>query len=185
MVEPRGTARQRILDSAVAVVREEGAGHLTLDSVARHAGLSKGGVLYHFPNKRALIEAMIERLLGNMEARADAQRQRIEGVNARLRALSLADATHLPEEDAMSLAILAASAEDPTLLNPVRETVAGWFAQVEGEAKDADVDVDAALLVLLANQGLRFMEMLELLPLKPARTRRLRERLLQLAEQQV
>jgi hypothetical protein len=38
--------------------------------------------------------------------------------------------------------------------------------------------------VLLANQGLRFMEMLELLPLKPARTRRLRERLLELAEAQ-
>jgi len=179
------SAKAKILNAAARVVDRRGAAHLTIDAVAEQAKLSKGGVLYHFPNKRALIEAMIERLLGNMEARADAQRQRIVGVNARLRALSLADATHLPEEDAMSLAILAASAEDPTLLNPVRETVAGWFAQVEGEARDADVDPDAALLVLMANQGLRFMEMLELLPLKPARTRRLRERLLQLAEQQV
>ena len=183
MIERRTTARQRILDSAVAVVREDGAGHLTLDAVARHAGVSKGGVLYHFRNKRALIEAMIERLLGDMEARAAAQLQPLDGANTRLRALSLADATHLPEEDAMSLAILAASAEDPTLLNPVRETVAGWFARVEREAVDADTDVDAALLVLVANQGLRFLEMLELLPLKPARTRRLRARLLQLAEQ--
>ena len=180
MAERRANARQTILNSAVAVVREEGAGHLTLDAVARHAGVSKGGVLYHFPNKRALIEAMIERLIGDIEARADAEKQRLDGVNTRLRALSLADATHLPEEDAMSLAILAASAEDPTLLGPVRETVAGWFAQVEDEAND----VDAALLVLLANQGLRFLEMLELLPLKPSRTRRLRERLLEFAEQE-
>jgi AcrR family transcriptional regulator len=180
MAEQRVTARQRILDSAVAVVREEGAGHLTLDAVARHAEVSKGGVLYHFRNKRALIEAMIERLLGNVEHRANAQTQRLDGANKKLRALSLADATHLPEEDAMSLAILAASAEDSTLLDPVRETVAGWFAQVEREANDADV----ALLVLLANQGLRFLEMLELLPLDSARTRRLRERLLQFAEEQ-
>lgn len=180
MVKQRTNARQKILNSAVAVVREEGAGHLTLDAVARHAQVSKGGVLYHFPNKRALIEAMIERLIGDIEARADAEKQRLDGANTKLRALSLADATPLPEEDAMSLAILAASAEDPTLLDPVRETIARWFAQVEDEA----TDVDAALLMLLANQGLRFLQMLELLPLKPSRTRRLRERLLQFAEQE-
>lgn len=180
MAEKQTNARQRILNSTVAVVREEGAGHLTLDAVARHAKVSKGGVLYHFPNKRALIGAMIERLLGDMAVRANTQIQRLEGPNTMLRALSLADATHLPDEDAMSLAILAASAEDPTLLNPVRETVAGWFTQVEREANDPDL----ALLVLIANQGLRFLEMLELLPLDSARTRRLRERLLQVAEQQ-
>ena len=80
----------------------------------------------------------------------------------------------------MSLAILAASTEDPTLLDPVRETVAGWFAQVEEQASD----VDAALLLLLANLGLRFLGMFDLLPLKPSQTRRLRERLLEIAEQE-
>jgi AcrR family transcriptional regulator len=180
MVERRANARQTILNSAVAVVREEGAGHLTLDAVARHAGVSKGGVLYHFPNKHALIEAMMEHVLGTMEARTDAEQQRLDGANTKLRALSRADAAHLPEEDAMSLAILAASTEDPTLLDPVRETVAGWFAQVEDQASD----VDAALLLLLANLGLRFLGMFDLLPLKPSQTRRLRERLLEIAEQE-
>jgi hypothetical protein len=62
----------------------------------------------------------------------------------------------------------------------VRETVAGWFARVEDEASDAD----AALLLLLANLGLRFLGMFDLLPLNASRTRRLRKRLLEFAEQE-
>ena len=175
------TAKQRILESATSVVREQGAAHLTLDAVALHAGVSKGGVLYHFPNKRALLEAMVQGLLGDIELRTATHAESIDGANTWLRAMTLADASHLPEEDAMSLAILAAGAEDPTLLDPFREVLKEWFATVQREAGDSD----AALLVLLANQGLRFLQMLDLLPLTATQTSRLRERVLDFAEREV
>jgi AcrR family transcriptional regulator len=56
-------AREQILDAANAVVALKGVASLTLEEVAREAGLSKGGVLYHFPSKEALTAAMIERFI--------------------------------------------------------------------------------------------------------------------------
>ena len=44
--------RQAILEAAERVVTEAGAAHLTLDAVAGKAGVSKGGLLYHFPSKK-------------------------------------------------------------------------------------------------------------------------------------
>ena len=49
---PRPSARARLLDAAVAVVRRDGAQALTLDAVAAEAGVSKGGLLYHFRSTR-------------------------------------------------------------------------------------------------------------------------------------
>ncbi|MFF4615626.1 TetR/AcrR family transcriptional regulator [Nonomuraea jabiensis] len=40
----------------------EGAEALTLEAVARRAGVSKGGLFYHFPTKQALVAAMVDRL---------------------------------------------------------------------------------------------------------------------------
>ena len=60
---PSISSKQRILQAAASVVDESGAAHLTLEAVAEAAGLSKGGLLYHFPNKRALLSGMLEYLL--------------------------------------------------------------------------------------------------------------------------
>jgi AcrR family transcriptional regulator len=61
--------RQRLLDAAQHVTRGQGAAALTLDAVAREAGVSKGGLLHHFPNKEALIESLLGQLFSAFEAR--------------------------------------------------------------------------------------------------------------------
>ena len=67
-VRGRPSSRDGMLAAAEAVVVESGATRLTLDAVAKKAGVSKGGVLYHFPTKDALLEAMIERLVTTNES---------------------------------------------------------------------------------------------------------------------
>ena len=57
---PRRDTKQRLLDAAAAVVRRDGATALTLDAVAAEAGVSKGGLLYHFASKRELLDAMLD-----------------------------------------------------------------------------------------------------------------------------
>ena len=42
---------------------KDGVGALTLERVARDAGLSKGGLLYHYENKEQLLAGLIEQLL--------------------------------------------------------------------------------------------------------------------------
>lgn len=55
----RNSRRDAILKVACRLVRTMGASHLTLDAVAREAGISKGGLLYHYPTKDALIQAAL------------------------------------------------------------------------------------------------------------------------------
>ncbi|MFF1830134.1 TetR/AcrR family transcriptional regulator [Paenarthrobacter sp. NPDC058040] len=55
-------ARDAVLDAFEALLIEVGERAATLDAVAKRAGVSKGGLLYHFPNKESLISAVLERL---------------------------------------------------------------------------------------------------------------------------
>ncbi|WP_330186354.1 TetR/AcrR family transcriptional regulator [Dactylosporangium sp. AC04546] len=51
--------RRALLDAAAAVVRAKGI-HASLDDIAQHAGVSKGGLLYHFASKDELVLALAE-----------------------------------------------------------------------------------------------------------------------------
>ncbi|MEB4613522.1 TetR/AcrR family transcriptional regulator [Leucobacter sp. M11] len=62
MPSPQTPARERVLDAYVSLLIDAGERAATLDAVARTAGVSKGGLLYHFPNKDALVAGLIERL---------------------------------------------------------------------------------------------------------------------------
>ena len=55
-------ARTRILDAAETLVRAQGVSGLTLDAAAALAKVSKGGLLYHFASKEALLNALLKRL---------------------------------------------------------------------------------------------------------------------------
>lgn len=55
-------ARRRILDSYAQILRESGSPAATLDAVAAHAEVSKGGLLYHFGSKAKLASGLAELL---------------------------------------------------------------------------------------------------------------------------
>jgi AcrR family transcriptional regulator len=58
--------RYRILDAAEELVCTRGIAGFTLDGVAQEAGVSKGGLLYHFRSKDSLISAMQRRMASRM-----------------------------------------------------------------------------------------------------------------------
>lgn len=55
----RVSKKQYILESAASIINEQGADYLTLDAVAKKAGVSKGGLLYHFKSKEGLIQELV------------------------------------------------------------------------------------------------------------------------------
>ncbi|WGD37852.1 TetR/AcrR family transcriptional regulator [Lysinibacter sp. HNR] len=57
-----GNARSRILDAYTSLLLKGNHRAATLDAVAKVAGVSKGGLLYHFPSKDALSQGLIEQL---------------------------------------------------------------------------------------------------------------------------
>jgi AcrR family transcriptional regulator len=59
--------RQRILDAAREVFADRGL-DVTLDDIARHAGVGTGTAYRRFPNKHALVEALMIERIGELEA---------------------------------------------------------------------------------------------------------------------
>jgi AcrR family transcriptional regulator len=53
-------SREAILDAAASLVHEQGASCLTLDATCARAGMSKGGLLYHFRSKEDLLLALVD-----------------------------------------------------------------------------------------------------------------------------
>jgi AcrR family transcriptional regulator len=179
---PVRPARERLLDAAERVVVESGATHLTLDAVAKSAGVSKGGLLYHFPSKEALLEGMLARHFEDVDAevakrlasragkssRADMFRERIRVL------LEL----H-PERPAVGAAMVAACADNPEHMAPCRaqyRKLLDEFAKLPG-------GFEGSALVLLGVQGLLLAELLHLSPYTPGERARLAKALLRAADQ--
>lgn len=113
-----------MLDAAEAVVVRQGIANLTLDAVAAEAGLSKGGLLHHFPTKDKLIEQMVVRCAANWRACTESAFDAApEGRGRMARALL----SHLDDADGWteqcqrsSSAVFAALAQNPRLIEPMR-----------------------------------------------------------------
>ncbi|MDT7724231.1 MAG: hypothetical protein QOI21_807 [Actinomycetota bacterium] len=59
---PKPSAKERILDAYQDILIEHGVGAITLEAVAARAEVSKGGLLYHFGSKEALLQGLIDRV---------------------------------------------------------------------------------------------------------------------------
>jgi AcrR family transcriptional regulator len=66
-----GTRREQLLNAAVRVILERGAGNLTLEAVCEVAHVSKGGLLYYFDGKAALLSALVDYLAERLESFSD------------------------------------------------------------------------------------------------------------------
>ncbi|WP_229790512.1 TetR/AcrR family transcriptional regulator [Mycetocola manganoxydans] len=74
------SARDRVLTAYEDLLIESGERGATLDAVAARAGVSKGGLLYHFGSKDALVEGFIARLMDLTEEDIDIMLAAPEGV---------------------------------------------------------------------------------------------------------
>jgi AcrR family transcriptional regulator len=63
-----GPVRERILDAALAVLREEGIQRLTQVRVARRAGVRQSHLTYYFPSRTDLLDATTARFVETLAA---------------------------------------------------------------------------------------------------------------------
>lgn len=150
--------RRKILDAAVEIAREAGPGNLALDAVAAKAGVSKGGLLYHFPSKAKLLEGVVESHLGAFERALREREQRKRGhPNGLMEAyLELFVEDHDAGKPPPS-GLLAALSENPGFLAPVRDHHRALLDRLRETADPA-----MSLVIFLAIQGLRSMSLLNL-----------------------
>jgi len=151
----------RIIHAAMAIAHSEGARHLTIDAVTVKSGLSKGGVLYHFPSKTALLEGLVIHTLEAVREQIATHMSHLQGhPNATLHALSRLLGDVLDETLTLPVALLAASAENPALLEPVRAE----FRVIWNAIRSETTDKPRALVIWHALEGMQFMNLMGLTP---------------------
>lgn len=63
--------RRRLLDSAAMLAVKNGINGVSLSTVAADAGVTKGGLFHHFPNKQALTAALFDDVLQRLDEEID------------------------------------------------------------------------------------------------------------------
>ncbi|MCG5214400.1 TetR/AcrR family transcriptional regulator [Streptosporangium sp. KLBMP 9127] len=137
--------RDELLDAAERLLADQGGHALTLAAVADEAGVSKGGLLYHFSNKDALIRAMVERLIADFDELMAEQKQ-----ESYTRRYICATFAAVRSGRLRRWAVVTGAAGDPSLLEPLREAMTRWHT----EGLDDEPDPMAAQIVRLACEGI-------------------------------
>lgn len=148
-------APERLLDAAEARLLKLGPAGLVLDAVAKEAGVSKGGLLYHFPSKDALVAGLTDRMLDGFDAVQDTIAGGDTHPAGRWTRAYLASTVDARGEAAdgsarLMAGILAGIGGDPTRLDAIRERFEAWQRRLESDA----IDPTTATLVRLAADGL-------------------------------
>jgi AcrR family transcriptional regulator len=137
--------RDELLDAAEELLCDQGSAALTLSAVADRAGVSKGGLLYHFSSKEALIKAMVERLIDDFDQLMAAQSGDTY-TERHLRATLVA----VRSGRLRRWAVVTGASGNLFLLAPLREAMTRWHR----EALDDEPDPLASQIVRLACEGL-------------------------------
>ena len=180
--------RDRILDALEEILVRDGTDKATLDAVAAGAGVSKGGLLYHFPSKDAMMAAMVRRLAER------AERKRLQAADA---GASLAEwylsppvtpstsrrtDDTVPDDDALEIALfrstLAAFRSTDGAPGAVQDAVVEMMGMYDRVLQDEFDDPVHAEIVRLVGDGLYLAALVGLPGPDPDLHRRVVERLL-------
>jgi AcrR family transcriptional regulator len=151
--------QQGVLDAAERVVGRDGAANLTVDAVAKEAGINKASVLYDHKSKQALVEAVVDRAFERDNAHHAGIEEQIAGLQDKaIRGRILAAAAPPPEEfKSVALNLSAALALDAGLRAKMQGNQARTISRIEATSPSPR----GALLAYLALEGLKFLEHLD------------------------
>ena len=164
--------RDKLLDAAARLLLRDPS-KLTLDAVAAEAGVSKGGLLYHFRSKDQLLDAVVDRWEATFQQEIEAAADPTPGGWTRAYADVTAKDGLDPHAREIDSGIVAALVLNPERLDAVRARYAGWQARLADDGID---EVDATI-VRMAAEGLWFCELLGLGPPRGALREQMLERL--------
>jgi AcrR family transcriptional regulator len=132
---------------------------VSLDAVAHRAGVSKGGLLYNFPSKTKLLEAIVAHHLDNFES-ALLEKTAMSGGKEDSVIAACVDLFEMDSKEGMPPAsgFLAALVENPDLMLPVRKMSRRLVDRIRANASDES----SALVVFMALEGLRCLPLLDI-----------------------
>ncbi len=152
--------RLTVLTAAAHIIARMGVNSFTIDAVAREAGITKGGVLHHFPTKESLIEGLIDLVMESFNVRLQAEYQADTMVDsgrwlrAYIRTIFLAQYEHQYLMPALAAVVFA----DEQLLSRIRHA----FVKSQQAAISDGLDPIQATIIRLAVDGVVFARALNI-----------------------
>ncbi|MCU1438449.1 MAG: TetR family transcriptional regulator [Naasia sp.] len=145
MAQHRDSARERILTAfQELLITTSGAG-ASLDAVAREAGVTKGGLLYHFGSRDNLVSALIDRAEALVAEELARMRTAPDGAAAHY--VALAEYINSPLDRA-ALAVGVLARQHPRAQAVVLEMRRQYFALLDEDLGDPEL---ARATMLLAD----------------------------------
>lgn len=169
--------RAKILEAAAYIIQTNGILSFTLEAVAKQAGVSKGGLLYHFPSKEALVSGMVEYLMQNYieHIEKNARQDTLQHGKWTRSFIRGSFESSTPDKH-MNAGLMAAAVVNRELLKPVQDAYEQW----QDRMNDDQLDPINSTILRLAVDGLWFSEIFDLAPLEKEHRQRVLERLIQL-----
>lgn len=150
--------RDRILRALRHLLASGGTDAVTLEAVAAAAGVSKGGLLYHFPSKAALYQGLLLQIRGNVEVE---MAEAVERSGAARGFLEYSEPTADDEAGFFTSLIAAVRTGQSSEFSPDDDSLAAdlltqTFTAWEDPMKAAVADPVQAEIIRLVGYGLYF-----------------------------
>lgn len=156
--------RAQIFAACSTILCQDGLAQLTLSAVAEAAALSKGGLLYHFPTKLSLVEALFTHHLDLFDAEVHHRfaADRSDAPGRWLRAYAEASIAQITDADTASLfaSLFAAGERYPSVLEIMRQRYLVWQRQIDAD----NLSPAWALLWRMLVDGLWFTQLYQFSP---------------------
>src|SRR5436190_12768726 len=166
MGKERVSARDRILATTTTLLLERGYGATPIDEICRAAGITKGGLFYHFDSKDELVSAAVERFFARLVAAGEAARSEpVTGAFAALDAYveslpELIESPLLTRGCLLGAMAIQTTESHPAVWSAARSALGEWRAGlvslIDAAAVEQSVRVDSTELadrLLAAGEG--------------------------------
>lgn len=164
--------KDTICEAAICIAGRDGLLAMTLENVAKEAGITKGGVMYHFPSKEELMRGVLEYFSTQCETMlmrrvADDPEPRMRWARCMLDCLfpTTSDETRLPgplSSDVLArffVAALTGAVTSPAAMQPLRDLALRMRARCLSDPRDGVEQ----LLVWLTIDGLLLWQFMGLI----------------------
>ena len=161
--------KQSIIDAANALVASEGIGALTMDNVAKKAGVSKGACTYHFKSKRDLQAALLENYVHHLDEQLAKHEALFEGDSSETLLPGYIEWFRSVDLDnhgwaAVGTSLLSEYCKDEELMKPVKD----WYQKLYRRIEQAPKEKQTSLLVgIMALEGFFYTHKFGVDPVSP------------------
>ncbi|CEA05575.1 hypothetical protein BN1049_02154 [Pseudomonas saudimassiliensis] len=176
--KPTDSLHLSLFRAAEAIVSELGASQLTFATLSERTGVDESTLSTLFPDREALLAAMIEHRLERFRVRWGAYESVLPDEPMReLKALLLSNMSESTEEKNLDSAIFAAAASNPALLQTTSDDIQGLFDIL---AK-SPLGLAQAAVLFFSVRGYRLFEQIGICPMTDSQRTEFQEQIMRLA----